>query len=242
VKAKPPSGSLAEDFHFCNLSSHTLLKEITLILAAPKGAIDSVELAISLKRYPDTKRQFSAACYPLTFNVMTKPIVILSGPVGAGKSTVAQELIALSPDPIAYIEGDTFWSFIAKGAKSRRIEKNFKMIMTAMTGAALPYALYGYEVILDFSIPPWFLETAQKIVKSRDVPLDYVVLRPSETVCAARAAARPEGAIADYAPYRDLYSSFDGAARYTIKDDASDAAVVAARMREGLDSRKFRVS
>ena len=172
---------------------------------------------------------------------MTKPIVILSGPVGAGKSTVAPELIALSPEPIAYIEDDTFWSFIAKGAESRRIEKNFKMIMTAMTGAALPYALYGYEVIVDFSIPPWFLETALKIVKSRDVRLDYVVLRPSETVCAARAASRPEGTIADYSRYRDLYISFDEAARYTIKDDASDAAVVAARIREGLDSGKFRV-
>src|SRR5271168_3352630 len=99
---------------------------------------------------------------------MTKSIVILSGPVGAGKSTVAHELVALSSGPIAYIEGDTFWSFIAKGAENRRREKNFRMIMTAMTGAALPYALYGYEVILDFSIPPWFLETAQKIVKSRD--------------------------------------------------------------------------
>jgi hypothetical protein len=98
------------------------------------------------------------------------------------------------------------------------------MIVTAMTGTALPYALYGYEVILDFSIPPWFLETAQKIIKSRDVPLDYVVLRPSEKVCAARAAARTEGAIADYTPYRDLYASFDEAGRFTIKDDGSDAA------------------
>lgn len=118
----------------------------------------------------------------------------------------------------------------------------FKMTMTAMTTAALPYALYGYEVILDFSIPPWFLETAQKVVKAKDVPLDYVVLRPSETVCAQRAAARSEGAIGDYTSYRELYSLFDEAERYTIRDDTSDAAVVAGRIREGLDAGKFRVS
>jgi predicted kinase len=173
---------------------------------------------------------------------MTKSIVILSGPIGAGKTTVARELVASSEAPIACIEGDTFWSFIAKRAPNLRLEKNFKMIMTAMTAAALPYALYGYEVILDFSIPPWFLETAQRLAKSKDVPIDYVVLRPSEAVCAARAAARVEGRIADYTPYRDLYSSFDEAGRYTIRDDASGAKAVAANIREALNAGRFRVA
>jgi gluconate kinase len=170
-----------------------------------------------------------------------KSIILLSGPVGAGKTTVARELVASSPSPLAYIEGDTFWSYIAKSGTGQSRNKNFRMIMTAMTAAALPYALFGYEVIVDFSIPPWFLDTARKVVKSREVPLDYVVLRPSEAVCARRAATRLEGTIPDYAPYRDLYSVFDEAERYTIKDDVSDAAVVAARIREGLNVGRFRI-
>jgi len=170
-----------------------------------------------------------------------KSIILLSGPVGAGKSTVARELVALSPEPIAYIEGDQFWSFIAKGTGGRR-EKNFKMIMTAMTAAAATYALYGYEVILDFSIPPWFLETARKVAKVRDVPLDFVVLRPSEAVCAARAAGRAEGKIADYQPYHDLYTSFDEEESNTIRDDEGEAAAVAARIRKGLDAGAYRLS
>jgi len=176
---------------------------------------------------------------PLNETAM-KPLVIISGPIGAGKTTVARELVASSPPPVAYIEGDKFWFFIAKGAGRRR-EKDFKMIMTAITAAALPYALYGYEVILDFSIPPWFLETAQRVVKAKDLSLDYVVLRPSETVCATRAASRAEGTIADYTAYRELYSSFDGAERYTIRDDTADPSSVAARIRDGLNAGAFRL-
>ena len=119
-----------------------------------------------------------------------KPIIFLSGPVGAGKTTVGRELVASSPD----------------------------------------------------SIPPWFLDTARKVVQSKEVPLDYVVLRPSETVCAARAAARSEGTITDYTPYRELYSSFDEAERYIIKDDAGHAAMLAARIRDGLNAGTFRIS
>jgi hypothetical protein len=133
-----------------------------------------------------------------------KPIILLSGPVGAGKSTVARELVAVTSGPVAYIEGDTFWSFIAEGKGGPGWRKPFRVIMTAMTAAAVPYALADYEVIVDFSIPPWFLETAKKVVNVRSVPIDYVALRPSEVVCASRAAARPSGAIADYEGYREL--------------------------------------
>jgi hypothetical protein len=171
-----------------------------------------------------------------------KSIVIISGPIGAGKTAVARELVALSPGPIAYIEGDSFWSFIAKGNKTQTRNKQFKMIMTAMTAASLPFVVAGHETILDFSIPPWFLDTARAVAKVRDVPLDCVVLRPSETVCSARAATRAEGTIVDYAPYRELYSSFDEAERYTIRDDASSAAMVAARVRDGLDAGLYRIA
>jgi uridine kinase len=70
-------------------------------------------------------------------NEMTiKPLVIISGPIGAGKTTVARELVAASPPPVTYIEGDKFWFFIAKG--EGHVPRDFKMIMTAMTAAALP--------------------------------------------------------------------------------------------------------
>jgi gluconate kinase len=167
-----------------------------------------------------------------------KSIVLLSGPVGAGKTTIAKELIASSTGTIAYIEGDTFWSFIAKGGEDAGRYRNFKMIISAMIAAALPYALYGYETIVDFSIPPALLETAHKIVKGR-VPVHYIVLRPSETVCASRAAKRPEGTIADYSSFHDFYTSFDEIQKHIIADDTGDALTTATYVREAINEGLF---
>jgi hypothetical protein len=104
--------------------------------------------------------------------------------------------------------------------------------MRAMLGAALVYARAEYEVLLDFSTPPQFFEGV--CAKVHDVRFDYVVLRPSEAVCAARAACRREGAIADYAPYRGLYAMFDGAGRHLVEDDHDSAATLAKRIKDGL--------
>jgi chloramphenicol 3-O-phosphotransferase len=165
-------------------------------------------------------------------------VVMLSGPVAAGKTTIARELIAISPAPLFYLEGDRFWSLFAKADSVSRRER-FRLIMRSMTAAAVPLARGGYEVLLDFSIPPDFLETARKILK--EIPLDFVIVRPSLEVCERRAASRPEGAIADYGAYRDFYSMFEGSPLHEICDDEADAGSMALRIRGGLDEGKFRL-
>jgi len=63
-------------------------------------------------------------------------ITILSGTVGAGKTTVARELRGLLPPPLSYIEGDKFWTFVEK-AHSPDQREVFQVIMRATT-AAIP--------------------------------------------------------------------------------------------------------
>jgi AAA domain len=163
-------------------------------------------------------------------------ITILSGPIGAGKTSVARELLALLPAPVSYIERDTFWSFVAK-AHSRDRREVFQVITRAMTAAAIPFARSGYEVLIDFSIPPQFLGTARKIL--RELPLNYIVLRPSLSVCESRAASRPEGRINNYASYRDFYAQFEAPSIPAVCDEDADPDSVAKRIYEGLSTGKF---
>jgi adenylate kinase family enzyme len=163
-------------------------------------------------------------------------VTILSGPIGAGKTTVARELVALLPAPVSYIEGDTFWSFVARAHSGDRREV-FQVIMRAMTAAAIPFARSGYQVILDFSIPPQFLETARKILK--EVPLNYIVLRPSLATCQSRAAGRLEGRITNY--NREFYALFAQASPYLVCDDEADACSIAKRIHQALREGSFAV-
>jgi len=171
-----------------------------------------------------------------------KPLTILSGPPGAGKTTVARALVALTSEPIVVVEGDKFWSFVARRDEAINDSTHFRMTMRAMMSASVHYAANGYDTFLDFSIPPWFLETAKAVAKFREVPLNYVVLLPSEEVCAARAAGRSEGRVVDYTVYHDFYSSFVNAGKNAVAGDLMDPATTANQIRKGIDAGLFRVS
>jgi len=160
-------------------------------------------------------------------------IILISGPPGAGKSTVAKELASSSAVPTVYIEGDTFWHFIVKNGTPNHPAKPRKamsrIVIKSMMLAALPYARGGYEVIVDFSIGPWFLDLFQDYLK--ETPLEYVILCPSERVCARRAASRKDGAMPDYSQYHELHEAFSNLGdfeKYAIRDDVESPAELAA--------------
>lgn len=165
-------------------------------------------------------------------------VIFLSGPIGAGKTTVARALLQLLPPPLSYIEGDVFWSFIRKEGESG-LRDTFPVLVRSMTAAALPLARSGFQVLIDFSIPPTFVDTARKILK--EVPFDFVLLRPSLQVCVERASSRKEGAITDDR-IKNFYPLFETGNTEAICDDDADPASLARRIADGLNQGRFRIA
>ena len=120
------------------------------------------------------------------------------------------------PGPLVKLEGDTFWHFLSKPLEVE-VRENFRLLMRSMTAACVPFAKGGYDVLLEFSIPPGFLKTARTIVK--DLDLHYVLLRPSREVCEARAASREEWPIEDYEKLRAFYERFEGQEQHLVADE-----------------------
>lgn len=116
---------------------------------------------------------------------------------------------------------------------------NFPVLVRSMTAAAIPFARSGFLVLIDFSIPPTFVPTARKILK--EVPFDFVLLRPSLGVCVERAATRTEGAIGDQAMLKDFYARFEEGTVEPICDDNADPESLARRIADGLNQGRFRV-
>lgn len=108
-----------------------------------------------------------------------------------------------------------------------------------MTAAAVPFARSGFRVLIDFSIPPTYVDTARKMLK--EVPFDFVLLRPSLQVCVERAASRQAGPITDYVMLKDFYARFEEGTVEPICDDNADPESLARRIADGLNQGRFRV-
>jgi len=196
-----------------------------------------VPLPVILAVWQLDRAPFSIALRPVC-NTGAVSVIFLSGPIGAGKTAVAQALLPLLPAPLSYIEGDRFWSFITKEGE-RGLRDNFPVLVRSMTAAAVPFARSGFGVLIDFSIPPTYVDTARNILK--EVPFDFVLLRPSLKVCAEPAASRPEGAVSDYLMVKNFYARFEEGDVEPICDDTADPESLARRIADGLDQGRFRV-
>ncbi len=177
---------------------------------------------------------------------MTGAVIVVSGPPGAGKSTVATALSGRCEYGV-FLRGDDLWSAVRSGFVEPWLpeaEHQNSVIIDAMAAACARFADGGYTVVLDAVVGPWYLERLVDGLRPAGVSTYYVVLRPDEATAIERATDRDDHSFTDPEPVRQMYREFMhlGALESHVIDTTtlSPAEVISA-VETGVGDHRFRI-
>ena len=141
----------------------------------------------------------------------TAPVLIVTGPPGVGKTTVA-DILAAQSDRAVHLESDAFFRFIRAGYVEpwkRESHDQNRVLMRIVAEAAAGYADAGYFTVIDgIVIPGWFLEPLRDALRGAGHAVAFSVLRAPLPVCIERARERERDPLSKPEVIERLWRSF----------------------------------
>ncbi|MEJ7649882.1 MAG: MerR family transcriptional regulator [Nakamurella sp.] len=173
-------------------------------------------------------------------------IMIVSGPPGAGKSTVAALLAIDGTRPTVLLDTDEFYLAIRTGYVAPYLPGSASqnvVVAGVCAEAAVGYARGGYDVVVDGVVGPWFLPSYRTPILRAGLRVSYVVLLPGLSTTVARARGRGEDQLRDSGPVSELHRAFEshraGLSRHIVDSTGSDPAGTAADLRRRIAAGEF---
>ena len=170
-------------------------------------------------------------------------LIVVTGPPGAGKSTVAGGLVRAFPSS-ALIAGDDFFRFVRGGWVEPWLpeaHRQNEVVLGAAAAAAGRFVAGGYTVVYDGVVGPWFLPAFAAATGAAE--LEYAILLPPEEVCLTRLATRVGHGFTDADAARRMYREFavaDVEERHVVRDPDGTPADVAAEVLDRLAGCRLR--
>jgi predicted kinase len=135
----------------------------------------------------------------------SRPILVVSGSPGAGKTSVARRVSAADPRGL-HLLSDVFYGFPAHPVDPTTPDSHAQnaAIVAAVMRAAATFAEADYAVVVDGVFGPWWLPQIAGALRGCEV--DYVLLRADLDEALQRATTRSEGA--DPRAVRHMHRAF----------------------------------
>jgi predicted kinase len=141
-----------------------------------------------------------------------RPVLILTGPPGVGKSSAAAILADRAAAGV-HLESDIFFRFVRGGYvepwKPESHEQN-EVVMRIVGEAAAGYAAAGYFTVIDgIVLPRWFLAPLRDVLREAGHEVAYVVLRAPLSLCEERVGNREAIPLAEPEVVSNMWSQFE---------------------------------
>ena len=177
-------------------------------------------------------------------NAAVDELVLVTGPPGAGKSSVSEQLVSRRA-PSALVAGDAFFAMIKHGyilPWLPQAHHQNRVVIEAAAAAAGRLTRICF-VVYDGVVGPWFLPTFVRAAGLAE--LHYVVLMPPLDVCQERVRSRVDHGFSDRSATRDLHQQFAHAGvdtRHLVTEPEQHPADLAELIARQLGEGRFRYS